>query len=113
MVSKEVVLSVESYCKEHQVSRQSRLNELNLPISQYYHSKRKYLEQENHSAESGGNFLELGSSSLCPHKNKQQKTKESIASSQMTIELRLSTGVEMRIQGDISTLHLKELLTNL
>lgn len=113
MVSKEIVLSVESYCNEHQVSRESRLKELNLPTSQYYHSKRKYLEQEMHQLESEGKFLELGSTHQSTFKSKQQKSKETIQSGYITIDLRLPTGVEMRIQGDLSTLHLKELLTNL
>ena len=124
MISKEAVISIEQYCKDNNISKSSRLQELGIPVSQFYHSKRKYIDKEAQisSSSAEGRFMELSfpisnsSNQLTSRQqSKREKTKalESLQAPFMTVEMRLPSGVEMRIQGGLNPLHIKELVTNL
>jgi hypothetical protein len=61
MISKEAVIAIEQYCKDNNISKSSRLQELGIPVSQFYHSKRKYIDKDNQLSNTlaEGRFMEL------------------------------------------------------
>ena len=57
MLTEEQVIEIEHYCHDHNVSRKSRLKELNIDPNHFYRLKRKLLSDSNDL--SNGKFLQL------------------------------------------------------
>lgn len=103
MMTKEEIAAIVLYCKQQNVSFKSRLEELGIPPWQFYWAKRRYVE--NNSNE----LLEIGKEGRfipCPElQRKNFKGKEAsslMPDSGMSIELQTTSGLIMRIQGNLS-----------
>ena len=115
MMTKEEVARVIAYCNENKVSYKQRLEELGVTSWSFYDAKRKYspkIEGDN-----AGEFLQLipeGSFLPDPIKparsrSKRQKTAEQEVVA-VTIELRTPTGTMMRISGNLTGHHLRDII---
>lgn len=112
-VSKEQVIEVERYCDEHGITRKQRISELGLSSTSYYYTRGLLSEEEIR----GGHFLPIMSgsgpmqSSALPDK-RQKKKQSSVQTEPMTIEVRTSSGAEMRLMGNFSADMLRTILGN-
>ena len=60
MLTREQILEIDTYCAEHKVSQNVRLDELNIPRHQFYRWKKKYREaDEAGGTPDGGAFVQL------------------------------------------------------
>lgn len=112
-VSKEQVIEVERYCDEHGITRKQRIDELGLSHSAYYYTRGLLSGAEI----SGGHFLPIMSGAgLVPpapmQPAKSRKKQAAIQPGPMTIEIRTSSGTEMRLMGSFSAEMLRTILGN-
>lgn len=112
-VSKEQVIEVERYCDEHGITRKQRIDELGLSHTAYYYTRSLLSEEEIH----GGQFLPIMSGAgLVPVASmptaRSRKKSASVQTEPMTIEVRTSSGAEMRLMGNFSAEMLRTILSN-
>lgn len=115
---REEILKIASYCQEHKITYKERLDELKIPYWTFYKAKRKYRLQDEASPESRGEFKQLTPGTFSPgampvRSNRSKRPSGSGTSCQesyLTIELRTSSGTAMRIQGNMTPAHLRELI---
>ena len=113
-VSKEQVIEVERYCDEHGITRKQRIDELGLSHTSYYYTRSLLSEEEIH----GGQFLPIMSGSvLMPTaasmpSAKSRRKQAQVQTEPMTIEVRTSSGAEMRLMGNFSAEMLRTILGN-
>lgn len=116
-MTEEQVIEIERYCRDHNVSRKSRLKELNIDPNHFYRLKRKLFSNSNDLM--NGKFLQLNangefSSSVQQIPPKGKKGIEAgVRTSFLTIELRNERGAAMRIQGEISAEQLREIMATM
>ena len=118
MLTREQILEIESYCTEHKVSQQTRLEELRIPRHQFYRSKQRY-RREDEAVGAPGSFIQLTpgspfmSSPMPPSRTPGKAKAKFLAaeSSYLTIELRTAGGTAMRIQGEMTASHLREIIS--
>jgi len=117
MMTREEILEIDQYCQEHRISYKQRLEELEIPFWNFYKAKKKYrLEDESSNA---GEFVQLtpGSfaSGIMPvrnvHNRKSATRSETTSESYLTIEMRTPKGIALRIQGNMTAAHLRELIS--
>ena len=89
MLTREQILEVQTYCAEHKVSQNDRLDELKIDKSQFYRWQRKYRREDEQG--------------LGPEAGAEEQ-------SFLTIELRTASGTAMRIQGSMTAAHLREII---
>lgn len=121
MMTREEIIEIEQYCSEHKVGKKARLAELGIPFWTFYRSRQKYQREDEFigSAASAGNFIQLttlpSGPAMQPSKRvcrkPTQKDAEPIVESYLTIELRTASGTAMRIQGNMTSSHLRELIS--
>ena len=135
MMTREEIIEIEQYCSDHNVGKKARLAELGIPFWNFYRARRKYQREDEligsyrarrkyqredeliGSDPSAGNFIQLttlpSGPALQPSKRmirqKSRKDAEPIVESYLTIELRTASGTAMRIQGNMTSSHLREL----
>ena len=117
MMTREQILEIDQYCQEHKVSYKKRLEELEIPFWNFYKAKRKYRLQDE--ASSGpGEFVQMVpgtfSSGMMPIRNgKKASTTKSGTETEsfITIEVRTASGTAMRIQGSMTSSHLREIIS--
>lgn len=113
-VSKEQVIEIECYCNEHGITRKQRIEELALSHTAYYYTRGLLsAEEELH----GGKFIPIMSGSgLIPAASmpvgKSRLRQASVQTELMTIEVRTSSGAEMRLTGSFSVDILRTILGN-
>jgi hypothetical protein len=122
MMTREEILSIESYCAEHNVTHKRRLEELSIPLWNFYKAKKKYHAEDEAGKDSGfvqltsgGEFLPAlmpaprtsGRSSAA---TKRGSSSGPLPESYLTVELRTPSGTAMRIQGSMTAGHLREIL---
>lgn len=61
MLSKEEVLDIIAYCKEHRINRKDRLAQLGIGEWSFYESRRRYLKEESELSTRTGKFIQLRS----------------------------------------------------
>lgn len=117
MMTREEILAIDQYCREHKMSYRKRLDELEIPFWQFYKAKRKY-RLEDEGAEGAGEFVQMVpgmfSSGMMPVRNGKRNAQAGGTSNQesfLTVELRTSTGTAMRIQGSMTAEHLRAILS--
>lgn len=120
MLTREQILEIDTYCVEHQVSQQRYLDEHDIPRHQYYVWKRKYRQEDEHSAEPGA-FVQLRPggefvSPMMPPAKTSGKSKAKTGAvdsteSFLTVEIRTASGMMMRIQGSMTAAHLHEIIS--
>lgn len=119
MMTREEVLLIEEYCAEHKISHKQRLEELEIPFWNFYKAKRKYRREDEQDAQPG-QFVQLSSGRYVPQAMppartagrsvKSVKPAEEKSVSYLTIELQTRAGTAMRIQGEMTPAHLRELI---
>ena len=112
-VSKEQVIEIERYCDEHGITRKRRIDELGLSRAAYYYTRGLLSEAELQ----GGQFIPIMSSSgLMPSVSMpvgmSRRKHASVQTELMTIEVRTSSGAEMRLTGNFSAEMLRTILGN-
>ena len=58
-MTREEVVEMMNYCKEHKVTYKSRLEELNIPVWRFYDSKSRYAAEQSSGKTAQGEFIEL------------------------------------------------------
>lgn len=58
-MTREEVVEIMNYCKEHKVTYKSRLEELNIPVWRFYDSKSRYAAEQSSGKTAQGEFIEL------------------------------------------------------
>lgn len=119
MLTREQILEIDSYCAEHKVSCQSRLDELQIPRHQYFRWKRRYRSEDESGSGAAGSFVQLSpggpfvSPMMRPGRTsgKAKSKYELEEQSFLTIELRTASGTAMRIQGSMTAEHLRAILS--
>ncbi|MCR5709671.1 MAG: hypothetical protein K6G79_04230, partial [Bacteroidales bacterium] len=119
MLTREQILEIDAFCAEHGVSCQSRLDELQIPRHQYFRWKRKYREEDECGPSQEGSFVQISpggpfmSPMMPPERTRgRAKGKDGTAEqSFLTIELRTASGTAMRIQGNMTAAHLREIIS--
>ena len=106
MMTREEVVEIMNYCKEHKVTYKSRLEERNIPVWRFYDSKSRYAEEQSSGNTSKDDFIELGQSGTfipVPSFTGQNGRKPKGESSEFKcIEIRTSKGDAIRIHGEFS-----------
>jgi hypothetical protein len=117
MLSKETVLNIVTYCKEHNVPYNSRCKELDIPLWRFYDAKKHYKNQETKTGEIG-EFIQLRSVGPLQPGNLNQiegKTTKgpvkpgSPQSGIMSLELQTRSGTVLRLYGEMTPAMLHEL----
>ncbi len=112
-VSKEQVIEIERYCDEHGITRKQRIDELDLSYTAYYYTRGLLSEEELH----GGQFIPIMSGSGLMQTTsmpvgRSRRKQASVQTELMTIEVRTSSGAEMRLTGNFSAEMLRTILGN-
>ena len=56
-MTREEVVEIMNYCKEHKVTYKSRLEELNIPVWRFYDSKSRYAAEQSSGKTAQGEFI--------------------------------------------------------
>lgn len=112
-VSKEQVIEIERYCDEHGITRKRRIDELGLSRTAYYYTRGLLSEEELQ----GGRFIPIMSGSglmqtASMQVGRSRRKQASVRTELMTIEVRTSSGAEMRLTGNFSAEMLRTILGN-
>ena len=114
-VSKEQVIEIERYCDEHGITRKQRIDELGLSHTAYYYTRGLLSEEELHGGQfipimSGSGLMQAASMPVVVGKSRRKQA--SVQTELMTIEVRTSSGAEMRLTGSFSADMLRTILGN-
>ena len=102
-MTKEEVLQVDAHCREHDVAKAVYLREIGVSSNEYYSSRRKHLGGACVEAPSKqGKFLSV--------EFNRDATQEVVPNNALLVEMRMPSGAELRIQGQINTAMLKEII---
>lgn len=113
-MTREEIAAIERECEERHISQQGYLENHGIAKHQYYRWKRRYREEDEQSLVPSG-FVPmmpgpaptaLAQKSRGKHK-KSQQDQESV----LTVEIRTSCGSAMRIQGNMTAAHLREIIS--
>ena len=112
-VPKEQVIEIERYCDEHGITRKQRISELGLSLTAYYYTRGLLSEEELN----GGHFIPIMSGSglmqaATKPVGRSRRKQASVQTELMTIEVRTSSGTEMRLTGNFSVDMLRTILGN-
>lgn len=102
-VSKEQVIEIERYCDEHGITRKQRIDELGLSLTAYYYTRGLLSEEGLH----GSLFIPIMSGTVLMQTapmpvGRSRRKQASVQTELMTIEVRTSSGAEMRLTGNLS-----------
>lgn len=109
MLTREEVVEIMSYCKEHKVTYKSRLEELNIPVWRFYDSKSRYAAEQSSDKTAQGEFIELPHSgsfvpvpSFAGTTGRKQKGTPTTPNGLKEIEIRMPDGSAIRICGELN-----------
>lgn len=121
MLSKEEVLDIIAYCKEHRIYRKDRLAQLGIGEWSFYEARRRYLKAESETGTTSGRFIQLRSSggfvsdsvtemekSVNPDRNLTDNS-----SDELKIECQTPRGGMLRMSGRVTPALLSTLLQNI
>lgn len=101
-MTREEVVEIMNYCKEHKVTYKSRLEELNIPVWRFYDSKSRYAAEQLSGKTTQGEFIELPHSgsfvpipSFAGTTGRKQKSTPTTPSGLKEIEIRTPAGSTM------------------
>ena len=114
MMTREEIAAIDRECEEQHISQQEYLEKHGIARHQYYRWKRRYREEDAQSLVPAG-FVPMmpGPAPTVPaqkSKGKQQKLQQE-QESFLTVEIRTSCGSAMRIQGNMTAAHLREIIS--
>jgi hypothetical protein len=117
MLSKEEVLDIVTYCKDHAETYNSRCKELNIPLWRFYDAKKHYKNQEIKFGEIG-EFIQLRAGGPLKPSNLNQLEGKTVKgpgkqadpqSGIMSLELQTRGGTVLRLYGEMTPAMLHEL----
>ena len=114
MMTREEIAAIDRECEEQHISQQEYLEKHGIARHQYYRWKRRYREEDAQSLVPAG-FVPImpgpaPTVSAQKSKGKQQKLQQE-QESFLTVEIRTSCGSAMRIQGNMTAAHLREIIS--
>lgn len=114
MMTREEIAAIDRECEEQHISQQEYLESHGIAKHQYYRWKRKYREEDEQSFVPAG-FVPMmpGPAPSVPaqkSRGKRQKSQQNQGSF-LTVEIRTSCGSAMRIQGNMTAAHLREIIS--
>ena len=114
MMTREEIAAIDRECEEQHISQQEYLEKHGITRHQYYRWKRRYREEDARSLVPAG-FVPMmpGADPAVPaqkSKGKQQKFQQE-QESFLTVEIRTPCGSAMRIQGNMTAAHLREIIS--
>lgn len=114
MMTREGIAAIDRECEAQHISQQDYLERHGIARHQYYRWKRKYREEDEQSLVPAG-FVPMmpGQAPTVPAqkaKGRQQKLQQD-QESFLTVEIRTSCGSAMRIQGNMTAAHLREIIS--
>ena len=108
-MTREEVVEIMNYSKEHKVTYKSRLEELNIPVWRFYDSKSRYAAEQSSGKTTQGEFIELPHSgsfvpipSFAGTTGRKQKSTPTTPSGLKEIEIRTPAGSAIRICGELN-----------
>ena len=108
-MTREEVVEIMNYCKEHKVAYKSRQEELNIPLRRFYDSKSHYAAEQSSGKTAQGEFIELPHSgsfvsvpSFAGTAGLKQKSTPAPPCGLKEIEIRTPAGGAIRICGEIN-----------
>ena len=118
MISKEAVLDIVTYCKDHGVTYNNRCKELEIPLWRFYDSKRYYKNQETKTGNvgefiqfrPGGPLLPGNLNQIEGKTMKGPEKKIDPESGIMSLELQGRGGTILRLYGEMTPAMLRELV---
>lgn len=115
-MTREEIAAIDRECEERHISQQEYIDSHGIARHQYYMWKRRYRKEDEESLVAAG-FVPMmpGSAQVHPvpsqkSMGKQQKSQDQ--ESFLTVELRTSCGSSMRIQGNMTASHLREIISS-
>ncbi len=114
-MTREEIAAIDRECEEQHISQQDYLDRHGIARHQYYRWKRKYREEDEQSLVPAG-FVPMmpGTAQAQPvlsQKSKGKQQKSINPESFLTVEIRTSCGSAMRIQGNMTAVHLREIIS--
>jgi len=116
MMTREEIAAIDRECEEQHISLQDYLESHGIAKHQYYRWKRRYREEDEQSLVPAG-FVPMmpgpASAQTIPTqkpRGKQQKLQQD-QESFLTVEIRTACGSAMRIQGNMTAAHLREIIS--
>ena len=113
-MTREEVVEIMNYSKEHKVTYKSRLEELNIPVWRFYDSKSRYAGEQSSGKTAQGEFIELPHSgsfvpvpSFAGTTGRKQKSTPTTPSGLKEIEIRTPAGSAIRICGELNEIRLR------
>ena len=107
--------AIDRECEKRHISQQEYLDSHGIAKHQYYRWKRRYREEDEQSLVPAGfvpmmpGAVPAQSAPAQKSKGKQQKLQDQ--ESFLTVEIRTSCGSAMRIQGNMTAAHLREIIS--
>ena len=108
-MTREEVVEIMDYCKEHKVTYKSRLEELNISVWRFYDSKSRYAAEQSSGKTAQGEFIELPHSrsfvpvpSFTGTSGRKQKSTPIQPNGLKEIEIRTPSGGAIRICGELN-----------
>ena len=127
MQSKETILEIVTYSKEHNVTYKDRCAEVGVPLWDFYESKRRYKAQESKPGHGVGEFIQLrpdgpmipntllaveGETKSGPKRSMAVDTIQSTCG-MLSLELQTTGGSILRLYGQMNAAMLRELVQSL
>ena len=115
MLTREEIETIEKECAEKHISQQEYLDSHGIARHQFYRWKRRYKEENEQSLVPAG-FVPMmpgGEVAQCAPlpKGRGKQTRTQDQESFLTVEIRTSCGSAMRIQGNMTAAHLREIIS--
>ena len=113
-MTREEIAAIDRECEERHISQQDYLASHGIAKHQYYRWKRRYREEDEQSLVPAGfvPMMPMAAPTVPVQKSsgKQQKSQQGLESF-LTVEIRTSCGSAMRIQGNMTAAHLREIIS--
>ena len=115
MLTREEIERIDRECADQHISQQDYLESHGIARHQFYRWKRHYKEEDEQSLVPAG-FVPMMPGSAQVQTPSQQKSRGRQAKPQdqesfLTVEIRTSCGSAMRIQGNMTAAHLREIIS--
>lgn len=114
MMTREEIKEIVDYSQEHGITVKRRLQELNVPESNFYYAKRMYAREDMVPGVEGC-FLQITgnpspAAAMPGNMYRKGRGKEVPQESPMTVELRIGPDTAMRVQGAMTPEHLQAIM---
>lgn len=114
MMTREEIAAIDRECEERHIRQQDYLENHGIAKHQYYRWKRRYREEGEQSLVPSGFVLMMpGLAPTAPAQKSRGKHQKSQQDQEifLTVEIRTSCSSAMRIQGNMTAVHLREIIS--